>query len=171
MLEDGPGDAESVAFIKDTTTIPSDRVAQIFLAMSAHSAALAAHFYSKFEIEVNHYFIEQGILPHPADFENEALRFAVWMYVARKMEYVRIAEEQEKKTQEEKKKTQTEKKKTQTEKKKTQAEEKKPKGEEKKTKGEEQKTQGEELKETTREEESKDGGDESGEEGDGLYDA
>jgi hypothetical protein len=163
MLEDGPGDAESVAFIKDTTTIPSDRVAQIFLAMSAHSAALAAHFYGKFEIEVNHYFIEQGILPHPADFENEALRFAVWMYVARKMEYVRLAEEQEKKTQEEKKKTETEKK-TQTEKKKTQAEEKK-------TKGEEQKTQGEELKETTREEESKDGGDESGEESDGLYDA
>jgi hypothetical protein len=157
MLEDGPGDAEGVAFIKDTTTIPSDRVAQIFLAMSAHSAALAAHFYSKFEIEVNHYFIEQGILPHPADFENEALRFAVWMYVARKMEYVRIAEEQEKKTQEEKKKTQTEKKKTQAE--------------EKKTKGEEQKTRGEELKETTREEESKDGGDESGEESDGLYDA
>lgn len=150
MLEDGPGDAESVAFIKDTTTIPSDRVAQIFLAMSAHSAALAAHFYSKFEIEVNHYLIEQGILPHPADFENEALRFAVWMYVARKMEYGRIAEEQEKKTQTEKKKTQAE---------------------EKKTKGEEQKTQGEELKETTREEESKDGGDESGEESDGLYDA
>jgi hypothetical protein len=164
MLEDGPGDAESVAFMKDTTTIPSDRVAQIFLAMSAHSAALAAHFYSKFEIEVNHYFIEQGILPHPADFENEALRFAVWMYVARKMEYVRLAEEQEKKTQEEKKKTQTEKKMIQAEKKKTQAEEKK-------TKGEEQKTQGEELKETTREEESKDGGDESGEESDGLYDA
>ena len=86
MMEDGPGDAEDVAFIKEMTTITSDRLAQLFLGLGANSAALATRLYHKFEIEVKQYFAGQMIVPFPPDFENEALRFAIWMYMARDLD-------------------------------------------------------------------------------------
>jgi hypothetical protein len=83
MIEDGPGDTESVAFIMETTTITNNRVAQLFLGLGGNSAALATHLYSKFEAQINDYFDKQHVVSSPADVENEALRFAIWMYMAR----------------------------------------------------------------------------------------
>jgi hypothetical protein len=80
MVEDGPSDAESVAFMKEITSITSDHVADLYIGLGARSAALGAHLYGKMEMEVNHYFVEQGVIPGPLDFQNEALRFALWMY-------------------------------------------------------------------------------------------
>lgn len=86
MVEDGPGDPEDVAFIKEITGLTNDRVAELFLGMGANSAALGTHLYQRFEIEINQYFVSQGITPVPADIENEALRFAIWTYLARDLD-------------------------------------------------------------------------------------
>lgn len=86
MIEDCPGDAESVVLIREMTTITNDRVAQLFLGLGANSVALAAHLYSKFEEAINDYFVEQSILPIQTDVENEALRFAIWMFTARDLD-------------------------------------------------------------------------------------
>lgn len=103
MIGDGPGDPEDVEFIKEITTITNDRIAELFLGMSCHSAALAVHLYGKFEIVVNHYFVEQSILPCPADFENEALRFAIWMYMAQGLDDGDNSSEKEKEQKKESK--------------------------------------------------------------------
>jgi hypothetical protein len=80
MVEDGPSDADSVVFMRDITTITSDRVAHLYIGVGARSAALAADLYGKVEREINLYFVQQSKIPSPADFENEAVRFALWMY-------------------------------------------------------------------------------------------
>jgi hypothetical protein len=99
MVEDGPVDADDVAFMKEMTAITSDRLAQLFLSLAANSAALAIHLYDKFEMEVKQYFAGQMIVPFPPDFENEGLRFAIWMYMARDLDN----EDEEKKEKEKEK--------------------------------------------------------------------
>jgi hypothetical protein len=86
MIENGFSEEVDVAYIKEMTTITSDRLAHLFLGLGAKSAALATHLYHKFEEVVNHYFVEQGLVPRPPDFENEALRFAIWMFMARDLD-------------------------------------------------------------------------------------
>jgi hypothetical protein len=86
MIEDGFSEEEDVAYIKEMTTITSGHVAHLFLGLGSKSAALATHLYHKFEEEVNQYFVKQGLVPCPPDFENEALRFALWMYMARDLD-------------------------------------------------------------------------------------
>jgi hypothetical protein len=86
MVEDGPFDTDSIEHIKEVTNIKSDNVAALYIGLGGTSAALGARLYERVEEGVGKYFEQKGVVPTPADVENEAVRFALWMYRERDCE-------------------------------------------------------------------------------------
>lgn len=83
MVEDGLYDPGSIEYIKEVTNINCDKMASLYIGLGGTSAALGAHLYKQVEMEVGKYFGKQEVAPEPADCENEAARFALWMYRVR----------------------------------------------------------------------------------------
>lgn len=80
MIQDGPMEAYHTDVVKNNTSIISDTVAEPLVGICAQMGVIATNLWLKMEKVLDRYFGRQHIVPGQLDFENEALRFALWMY-------------------------------------------------------------------------------------------